>query len=266
MKNLGIIWKISVWSTVFILVTAAAIIGYSTVQMRDKAELVRAEAIRLTRAHVEELTQKIALRIDGRFEAALSTVTTLAQTFATQKRESAEMDMKRGEVIEILKNVIRNQPEFIGGSTAWEPDAFDGRDAEFVNAPAHDETGRLIPYVYRAPGGEIRAEPLVDYDVPGDGDYYLVPRRTRSVSLIEPYVYPVGGRDVFMTTISAPILAENRFYGITTVDIPLAFLQELVDQIPEFYEGETRVVLLSHEGIIAAATQRPEMAGKKVQD
>ena len=266
MKNRGIIWKISVWPIVFILLTAAAIVGYSTVQMRREAEQVRAEAIGLTRAHVEELARRIALRMDGRFEAALSTVTTLAQTFATHKRESAELDMKRGEVIEILKNVIRNQPEFIGGSTAWEPGAFDGRDAEFVNAPAHDETGRLIPYVYRAPGGEIRAEPLVDYDVPGDGDYYLVPKRTRSVSLIEPYVYPVGGRDVFMTTISAPILVENRFYGITTVDIPLAFLQELVDQVPEMYAGTARIVLVSHEGVVAAATQRPEMAGKKVQD
>lgn len=265
MKQRGIIWKIFVWPTVCVVLTAAAIIGYSAFQMRREAELVRKEAIRLTRAHVEELAQKIAGRIDGHFEAALSTAGTLAQAFAAQKREGAEVDLERREAIEILKNVLRNQPEFIGGSTAWEPDAFDGRDADFVNAPAHDETGRLIPYVYRTPDGEIRVEPLVDYDVPGDGDYYLVPKRTRSVSLIEPYVYPVGGRDVFMTTISAPILAGDRFFGITTVDIPLAFLQEMVDQVPELYGETTRILLVSHEGAVAAATQQPEMAGKNIR-
>lgn len=266
MKKTGITWKISVWPMLCLLLTSGAIISYSALQMRNEAKSVRKEAIDLTQAHVAELAQKIAGRIDGHFEAALSTVATLAQTFATHKRENAELDMRREEVIDILKNIFRNQSEFIGGSTAWEPNAFDGRDADFVNAPAHDDTGRLIPYVYRAPGGKIRVEPLVDYDVPGDGDYYLVPKRPRSVSLIEPYIYPVGGRDVFMTTISAPIMVGGRFFGITTVDIPLAALQEMVDDIPELYDQKTRLTLISHDGIVAAATGQPQLAGSHIRD
>jgi methyl-accepting chemotaxis protein len=266
MKKTGIIWKISFWPTLCVLLTAAAIISYSAIRMRNEAKSVRAEAIQLTQAHAAELARKIGGRMDGHFEASLSTAATLAQTFAAQKRENTRLEMNRAEVIEILKNVFRNQPEFIGGSTAWEPNAFDGKDAEFVDTPGHDATGRFIPYVYRTPSGTIRVESLVDYDVPGDGDYYLAPKRTESVALIEPYVYPVGGRDVFMTTISAPIMVGGRFFGITTVDIPLAALQEMVDDIPELYDQKTRITLISHGGIVAAATGRPELAGKHLRD
>jgi methyl-accepting chemotaxis protein/methyl-accepting chemotaxis protein-1 (serine sensor receptor) len=126
----------------------------------------------------------------------------------------------RDNVVALLKQTLESYPSSIGLHTGWEPNAFDGKDAEFVGKPAHDATGRFMPYVYRA-GGSISVDVLVDYDKPGAGDYYLLPVQTGKPVLVEPYVYPVDGKDVLMTTISVPIRIGDKVVGDAGADIDL---------------------------------------------
>lgn len=65
-----------------------------------------------------------------------------------------------------MREVLANSPTFLAVWSGWEPDAFDGKDANFVNAPAHDITGRYVPYWNRG-SGSLAVEALVDYDTPG---------------------------------------------------------------------------------------------------
>jgi methyl-accepting chemotaxis protein len=67
-------------------------------------------------------------------------------------------------------------------------------------------------------------EPLLDYEKPGANDWYDIPRRTLQAALIEPYLYPVAGKDVLMTTMVAPILVDGKFVGAAGSDLPLADL------------------------------------------
>ncbi len=83
----------------------------------------------------------------------------------------------RDVVMAVLTKTLEGFPGAIGLSTGWEPNAFDGKDADFVGKPAHDQTGRFVPYIYRA-GGTIKTDVLVDYDKPGTGDYYQLPVKT----------------------------------------------------------------------------------------
>ncbi|WP_172452716.1 hypothetical protein [Chromatium okenii] len=54
--------------------------------------------------------------------------------------------------------MLEANPQLVGLGSYWEPNAFDGRDAEFVNvAPENDATGRYIPYWNRA-GGMVKVE------------------------------------------------------------------------------------------------------------
>ncbi len=84
----------------------------------------------------------------------------LASTFAQFRRENIELS--REDAISMLVGLIKGDDNFIGGSNGWEPNAFDGRDAEYANTELHDKTGRLIPYAFRA-GGDIKVVPLAEY-------------------------------------------------------------------------------------------------------
>jgi len=101
----------------------------------------------------------------------------------------------------------------------------------YANKTGHDATGRFLPYLAKSEGKIILA-PVVDYDKEGAGDYYLVPKKTGKLALIEPYIYKVNGNDVLMTSITVPINDKNgNFIGIVGADLDLSSLQETIAAI-----------------------------------
>lgn len=203
-------------------------------------------------------TQNFAREAERIFESAAATVRGMAMAL-DELRRAGRPDRKVAN--DIVRGGLVSNELLIGASTAWEPNAFDGRDADFINAdPAHDETGRLIPWWYRNQG-KVSVEKLIDYEKPGAGDWYLLPRQLKRQTVTEPYPYPVDGRDVLMTTISQPILEEGRFVGLTTVDIPLDILSTFVAKHKLYASGF--LTLISDQGMVVAHPD-PSMNGKSM--
>ena len=149
---------------------------------------------------VDAASRQGANAVKAEMEVALDGARTLANAFEGLKAQGTP---DRGVLLALLKGVLEANPSFIGVWTCWEPGALDGRDGDFANREGHDATGRFVPYWYRADGA-LRLEPLKDYTVPGAGDYYQIALRSGKESVLEPYVYQVGGKDVLMTSLVVP--------------------------------------------------------------
>jgi signal transduction histidine kinase/CheY-like chemotaxis protein/HPt (histidine-containing phosphotransfer) domain-containing protein len=159
----------------------------------------------------------------------------------------------REGVIAMLRENLSNQPLLIGMSVGWEPGAFDGRDAAHLNRADLGSTadGRFMPYLSRV-GDALPLETLVDYDKPGPGDYYLIPRATQRPAATEPYLYPVGGKMVLMISLVQPLLSSGKFVGMSAVDIELSRLQGELNAIKPFGVG-TVTLYTSNRVIVSAA-------------
>jgi hypothetical protein len=83
----------------------------------------------------------------------------------------------REEVIKMMKAQFLANPTIFGFNTGWEPNAFDGKDAEYAGKVPYDASGRFVPYMTRKSSNEILLEALVDYDKEGPGDYYQLPKK-----------------------------------------------------------------------------------------
>jgi methyl-accepting chemotaxis protein len=160
----------------------------------------------------------------------------------------------REAYLAVLEQAMASNPHYVGVWTAWEPNAFDGRDGEFVNADGaatfpgakiHDATGRFIPYVFKTADGYDMAA-LVDYDKPGAGDYYLLAQQSGKQQIIEPYTYEVDGKTVTMTSLVTPIIVDGKVLGVTGVDLSLAAIQERLGAIKPYETGS--VALISFGG------------------
>jgi DNA-binding CsgD family transcriptional regulator len=119
----------------------------------------------------------------------------------------------------VLRATLERHPEFWGVWSIWEPDALDGRDRDFANQEGHDDTGRFVSLWKRAKDGPS-VEPNIGYELPGLGDYYIVPRqRGREVSF-EPYEYrPLDGKPRQILSQVAPIVVQGRFLGVAGFDV-----------------------------------------------
>ncbi|MCP4716371.1 MAG: hypothetical protein GY868_14725, partial [Deltaproteobacteria bacterium] len=265
MKKRSLQFRIATWSSLCLIAATALIITYAAVSMKNNANTVRDQQIEAARKYAGELARRQASDIKAQLEAALYTARTLAQTLSGIKDEEAGIEIGRDEVNSILKILLTSNKDFVGVYTCWEPDKLDGMDRGYMNSEGHDATGRFIPYWSRGQGGSIRVEPLVDYDKPGDGDYYLRPRRTGQECIIDPYMYSVQGKQTLITSLVVPIMVGDTFYGIGGIDVSLDELNRTVSDIKASGEVfETGYVSILSNNVHYVAHPKKERVGQPV--
>jgi GAF domain-containing protein len=253
-KRLGVMsiqTKIILWSGISFFLSAAFVIGYAAFALRNIA-IRSAESRALDIAHTQ------AAEIQTVLERTLSSGETFTQSVIVGKTEG--VPLSREQVNAMLRQVLKNNPQYVGVDVLFEPNAFDGKDAIFANTTGSDANGRFLPYWTRGEGGKIQVELLQDYDV---SDWYQCPKTTKVPCLIDPYVYPVQGQDVWMTSLVIPFVYEDTFLGITGIDTPVTFLQELADQV-DIFNREGEVIIISNNGTLLGVTGRPELVGQPV--
>ncbi|HEY9075471.1 MAG TPA: methyl-accepting chemotaxis protein [Anaerolineaceae bacterium] len=251
--------KLVLWVGLCLVMVGGLIIGYAAYTSYQEA-VQTADEIANAEAEIQ------ANYVKAQVEVALDSARTLSQTLGAIKTKDQPISLTREQVNGMLRQVLSGNPNFLGAYTLWEPNAFDGKDKEYVDKPGHDKTGRYIPYWNRGgPGGSIILDPLLDYETAGIGDYYQIPKKTLKESIIDPYIYPIGGKNVLLTSLVVPIVVDGKFYGICGIDLALDSLQEIADNV-DIYNKTGKLALISHGGTFAGVTGRPELAGKTLKD
>ena len=234
--------KMSLRARLMLLVTLIVFAGYAitlTVMSHQSGSLQQ----RTTLLYTTELANSEGAKVAIQLERALDAARTLADGLGSLKTAGL---IDRAGADALLKGVLAGTPGFLGVWTGWEPNAFDGKDSEFVNLPGHDASGRFVPYWNRG-ATTIAVEPLIDYDKPGVGDFYQLAKASGQETILEPYLYSVGGKSVLITSLVVPIKIDGRFVGVAGIDIDLKSLQTTVEKIRVYGTGYAS--LLSNRGI-----------------
>jgi methyl-accepting chemotaxis protein len=215
----------------------------------------RAEAIDTAR----ETAYRYSITLTADLNRAIITARTLAQSFEGMKlaktSDRSLMDMMQERILE-------DNPKFSGVWTCWAPNALDGKDSAFANKTGSDYTGRYITYWSRK-NGRISLEPLRDYETPGKGDYYLVPKKTGVETVVDPYVVSIANKEILMSRFAAPIKYNGKVVGVAGIDLALDTLQDEIKKIRPFETGYAS--LIAGNGLIAASFN-PKLQGKKIND
>ncbi|WP_041446959.1 methyl-accepting chemotaxis protein [Thiocystis violascens] len=284
-------FKIAMWSGLSLVLLGTALTLYSIGALKQQVEHQRQAALSNAKQLLLDGALTRTKEVEASIAPALQAARVLSQmlgTLPSQKEEpparptrepsdaeplgtstasvpeaSTVRQFGREAIDRILQSVLRGHPDFLGVYTAWEPNAFDGRDADFIGQPGTDASGRLIPYWSRAADGKLALEPLVNYEIPGDGDYYLLPKTTGIEHVIDPYAYTVQGKEVLLTSLVVPIRINDQFQGIAGVDLALDRLQQMIDKTANaLYEGAAQIAILASNGAIVAASDQPQLIGK----
>jgi signal transduction histidine kinase/ActR/RegA family two-component response regulator len=195
---------------------------------------------------ISNLTSENALFIKTWFESHLVGVRSLSQIM--ERYEQIDPLERRDWVNLMVKAMVQDNPEVIGACTVWEPNALDGLDARFADTPGSDAAGRFVPYWSKTRDG-VQVEPLVGYNIPGEGEYYLIPKQTGREALTGPFLYPIDGVNMLMATVTAPIKNKGRLIGIVTRDIEINIIQRQLERIKP-YEGAVAMVY-NNSGLVA---------------
>lgn len=246
--------KITLWAGLCLLATVVILVSYSVITLRQNA-VANAETQAIAVAETQAESVKNQLNVP------ILAARVMAASLGAVKDKFNPTPISREEVNAMLRKVLIENPAFLRTYTLWEPNAFDGKDAEFAGTSLSDNTGRFIPSWIRGDADRIHVEPLVGYETPGIGDWYLIPRVTKKETSLAPLIYPIGGKNVTMASFIVPILENGTFYGVVGVDAPISFVQQLVDKI-DLYSGKTNAVLLTDAGVLISVRNRPDLSNQ----
>lgn len=203
------------------------------------------------KSYVDEVAYSASLEIVSDLEKAERELIVLAQVLegiiANEKPD-------RNTVVKILRSVVEKNDSLLGVWSVWEENEFDGRDKEYANTLAHDETGRFVPY-WTKESGELSLRALRFYNNAQVGNYHFLSKQMNKEVMLVPYDYKIKDSPATITTISHPIFdSKGKFVGTIGIDIILSALQESMAQIKPL--GIGNVAVISSEGKFIANTDR----------
>ena len=224
--------------------TSALLIVSSMLQAYRIESATEDLALQTMQAIGEDQAGAVSQRLDQVALAARGIANALEAQIVTGQAD-------RALAIEALRLTMERAPHLAGAWAGFEPDAFDGRDAEFVDADAHhDSTGRFIAYFYNF-GAGIEPHRLTVYEAEQGSTeeasaYYQTPLRTAQPFTTDPVAYDIEGNNVLLISTAIPIIVDGRAIGVAGVDYDLSALSaELLALRP--YEVGT-VALIADNG------------------
>ena len=252
MLKIGLMKRMLLLVGLAVLLVLCALVAYYGLTMRSFAvesyeKLARSEA------------ERYSLVIEQKVDYAFS----VARTVASQLQAHNELPLleRRAIVDALLISLYADiKNDLVDIWSAWEPDAFDGRDAQFVNVkPGHDETGRYAPAI--STGG---LEPVIGYNTPGEDSWYTTPLKEKSDFASEPYdfVYANDNRTVKLVTLSVPVVVNGKSVGVVGTDLDLDALMNMVGSL---YSDGAKAVLLTAGGTFLVA-HNSEAEGKNISE
>jgi len=204
------------------------------------------------------ITSVTAGAVKAYLEVPLDEIRVLAWAVNDLDRVVA-VEERRNMVNFLLENFIK-QSAFLGIWAIYEPNALDGRDAQFANTPGSDETGRFISYWTRKNGVAVLSASSSGY---ATQPYYLNPLRSGKESIIDPYYDTIGGKRTMITTAASPIRSGEKIIGVIGIDLALNEVDEMIESIKPFGDGFSGV--FTNTGYIVGHPD-PSRLGKNARD
>ncbi len=258
---------------------AAACFGGATWLIQHKAAAVQ-QATAMN--ELEHLARAEAAKVRGDVTETLSRVRGMAD--ATQVL-MARGNASRSEASALAQRYTASDTTALGYWLEFEPNGYDGRDAEYARTwpdgePDADglrvfnealdpdqrvssDSGRISIYWHSQGAAEPTLQDAagsanaIQIDGPDAEKYYVAPKERGDELMLEPYLDDVGSDKVLMTSLIVPLMRDGQFHGVAGADIALDTIQTNLAKVRPYERGVVR--LLSPTGMVLAAPERQSL-------
>ncbi len=227
-------------------------------------------------SRLRDIAQTSALKTSSLLNRNADTALHLASILSSTALGGSAPNYSRAQVKQLTQDVLLASPSASAIYAQFDPNGYDGRDAEFANDRLYSsEIGSMALY-WVANNGSAEFN-RVNYSTQTDtsrdangqrkSEWYLCSKDSLKTCLMEPYLYEISpGNQMLMTSLVAPVLVNGKFRGVSGIDINLPVLQEqLLAQAEALYAGKASLYLLSSKNLVVASNQHPELLGKPLE-
>ncbi|WP_027910191.1 HAMP domain-containing protein, partial [Pseudomonas sp. URMO17WK12:I4] len=285
LNSMSIRLKIVLLSGLCLLGVIALIVGMNLYQSAENNQLTSTSSRQMLNDGVQRLLEaraaEQAVRVQRNFGENLRVLTTLGDQINDLRALAQKTAMAPGDLREAinqsLKTTFARNSDLLAISLVFNPNALDGRDAEFVGdeARASNETGRFAGAWTRSTNelsGFVSSEEEINNTEPGISGspynaWYTCSQETKGVCLLEPYADTLEGKKLLMTSLTIPLKDGDKVIATLGVDLELASLQAAAREAQRgLFDNAGRVLIVSPSGTLAAYSTDDNQMGKNVSE
>ncbi|ACL03444.1 Hpt sensor hybrid histidine kinase [Desulfatibacillum aliphaticivorans] len=163
-----------------------------------------------------ETSRQYASRIKTQINVALGVSQALANTLSCFNISKTSATIGRDAANEVILKILKENPQFLGLRTVWEPDGFDGMDVMHKGREGHSEEGRFIPFWFRDGLGRFHLEKAPVDDSDPFCPYERIKAARKSI-LTKPHFQPLGSLKSSHFSVATPIIFNGSFRGVVGV-------------------------------------------------
>jgi methyl-accepting chemotaxis protein len=242
-RNQGIRAKIS--NLILIITIAIFIITISVISIANRKASLN-DAFTLTDTYSQQYANEVKAYLDEYMDVARAISTIF------EGKDNYPLSTRRQIFMNMLKDVLVNNPHFLAVWTIWEPNAVDERDSLHILKTGSTHIGSFSTTYYRDEG-QIKLEDLGTEGPLFVGSYYTIPKATKKETVLNPIYYSYTGNEkdeIHQTSMIIPIVSNQSFYGVIGVDATLESFKELINKIKPFNDGYA--FLMANDGSFVA--------------
>lgn len=185
--------------------------------------------------------ENLSYRYGNELKAEMETAMAVAETLSTAAESITKKseDFSREEVMDMLQSVLEKNSQLFDVWIVWEPNMFDGKDAEMkgTEAAGTNENGQFCPMPYRDKGGIARSFTTAMYESGDISSWYQTPLKTGKANISEPATYSYDGKSITTVTVSFPIKNDGQIIGVAGVDLLLDDINKMISDIRMYETG-----------------------------
>ncbi|WP_240220064.1 methyl-accepting chemotaxis protein [Rheinheimera hassiensis] len=269
--------QISVIAGSCLIMAVAACIWFGMMLSDQLFQFNRASSTELFQQEVERsLSNQLQVRADEIEQVIINSLGVakgLADSMQSLVDSGAVSQLSREDISKLVLTAIENNQQALGAYIVWEPNAVDGKDAENYGEGKHStETGQFGPYWTRNQSNQLEVRPVTTKDLYSEtrdaqglrlNEWYLCSRDKQSSCVIDPAVWDVQGVPTLMSSIVHPVMVNKRFVGMAGVDVSMAFLKKLLEDLDrDLYQGAGDLRIVSYRGFLVGSTYSQQGVGK----
>ena len=212
------------------------------------------------KAAAEQIANITAARhaniIKGELEKVFQTLRTLAELAKT----SQMLDWESFDAIymETQKNLLKNNKGFLGVATSWE--------YSYLDKNYTKKYGRLLRGWYNLKGAIIKIDQQRNMQGDDVNSQYYAIKTSKKERLVDPEFYSPSGKQedrVLNANFNTPILINNRYIGLTGVDVDLGYFQNITDTTKPMKDSYS--FILSNNGTWVTSHHK-NFVGEKISE
>ncbi|RXK14430.1 chemotaxis protein [Halarcobacter mediterraneus] len=212
--------------------------------------------------YIQELSNSYASKVQGEVNLSVKLLKALKTKF--QEAINHDTILNKKEVIAMLSTILEDNSQLIGIWWGMKDKTllFEPRDiAENSPKSWYTEDNEFSPYITRGEGGKVILQSSSTYNE--ENAWVKGPKESGKLFITKPYLYPVNGKDVLMSTVAIPLYKNGTYVGVMGIDISLDTFVKMSSSKKVYDTGYT--FLLDYYGMVLGHPNK-DYLGKKILD